>query len=357
MEDAPRRSRRALDAPGLRAHTGLRLCEEGIMRIRIWNAFASNNSGSYTIVGSFPTRELASEIAAELAELMSAHTAWLEVETGKRRYPLEGESPLQAFVKKHDLTWHANMGATDDWPRYGGQDGNVPKAFAVGHEVVIHHDFTVTMPRVFGEYFYARGGRVSLELDHAHHPIVGLVELWVPSEEREGVDIPAKVSAILEELNADDGPLVTHVPHWHQPAWQVEERFGEFDLTVGAVFDDLLRGFTAVERIAAAHGLRAQVRLFEAFGKADSLAFLRPSWPPLRRRLCSVVLEAAGKPAPLRDALEVLLHDDDAAVTKVLASVPVTVMSGLVRARAEKAAALLREAGATVVIQEEPPEA
>ena len=37
-------------------------------------------------------------------------TPWLEVEGAKGTYPLEGESPLQAFVKKHDLTWRANMG-------------------------------------------------------------------------------------------------------------------------------------------------------------------------------------------------------------------------------------------------------
>ncbi len=32
----------------------------------MWNAFASNNSGSYSIVGSFPSAERAEQVAAEL---------------------------------------------------------------------------------------------------------------------------------------------------------------------------------------------------------------------------------------------------------------------------------------------------
>jgi hypothetical protein len=60
------------------------------------------------------------------------------------------------------------------------------------------------------------------------------------------------------------------------------------------VFVDLMVGFTAVQHIATAHGLQTTVKVFEAFGKADSLAFLRPSRPPLKAGLCSVILDARG---------------------------------------------------------------
>jgi hypothetical protein len=323
------------------------------VRIRIFNAFASNNSGSYTIVGSFPASALATEIAVELAELMAAQTAWLEAEAAKQKFPLKGESPLQRFVQKHDLTWYDHMGTDDEWPDYDTR--NAPQAFAIGHKVIIHHEYTVTMPRVFGEYFYARGGRVDHELDHAHHPVIGLIEMWIPWKERAGVDVPAKVSAIVEELNAEDGPLVKDVPLWFEPAWQSKGGFGEADLTVGAVFKDLMVGFSAVQRIATAHGLQTTVKVFEAFGNTDSLAFLRPSSPRLEARLCSVVIEARGDaPDALSQAVASLVHYDYPAAHRLLATVPVTVMSGLVAARAESVAATLRHAGATVSIKVEP---
>jgi hypothetical protein len=134
---------------------------------------------------------------------------------------------------------------------------------------------------------------------------------------------------------------------------QTKEGFGEADLTVGAVFEDLMLGFTAVQRVVASHRFQSQVRVFEAFGGADPLAFLRPSSPRLRRPLCSVVVEAIGDAAALRGALAPLLHYEHAEVARLLGSVPAIVMSGLERVRAERAAALLREAGATVAVKEE----
>jgi hypothetical protein len=48
------------------------------VKIKIWQAFASNNSGSYTIVGSFGTPEQAAEVAAALREMAERHTVWLK---------------------------------------------------------------------------------------------------------------------------------------------------------------------------------------------------------------------------------------------------------------------------------------
>lgn len=247
------------------------------MRIRIWNSFASNNSGSYTIVGSFDSPELASEIASELAELMRAHAQWLDSEQGPNKQKAPEGSPLAAFVSKHGLHETEDVGTGDDWPQYDGD--NVPKAFAVDRKVIIHSGYTVTMPRVFGEYFYSRGGRVDHELNHAHHPIVGVFELWIPWQERKEIDVPAKVKSTIEALQAEGGPLVTGLKEGHRPAWRAGDDFGEANLTIGAVFEDLLAGFTAVERVAKANGFRAEVKVFEAWGEGDPLAFLRQTDP------------------------------------------------------------------------------
>lgn len=244
------------------------------MRIKIWNAFASNNSGSYTIVGSFPTAELASDVASELAALMEAHELWLQ-SLGNNSD--DGPSPLSMFADKHRLVRNEDIGTGDDWPQYSSN--NLPQAFAINHQVIIHHDYTVTLPSSFGQYFYVRGGRVVHELNHAHHPIVAVFELYVPWQERHKVDVKAKVSSLLEALNAPDGPLIKLVkPTKYPPAWQQSKGgFGEADLTVGAIFDDLPTGFTAVDRIAKAHGMQTLVEVFESYGDADPVAFLRSS--------------------------------------------------------------------------------
>ena len=53
------------------------------MRIRIWNAYASNNSGSYTIVGRFESDESAAKLAAELLAVVKAQSAWAAANGGQ----------------------------------------------------------------------------------------------------------------------------------------------------------------------------------------------------------------------------------------------------------------------------------
>jgi hypothetical protein len=248
------------------------------VKIHIWNAFASNNSGSYTIVGRFPSSEQAARVAAELAEALTAHDTWLKAEEEKQRaWSPEGPSPLREFIQRHGLTWEEGLGTQDDWPRYSK---DAPEAWALGEQVIVHHDYTVTLPRTFGEFFYKRGGRVDIELEHAHHPIVGVFELWLPYGEHGKEAGAAKVSAVLEELNAQNGPLVTRVREGMPAAWRTSKHFIEPSLTVGAAFDDLAAGFTEVERIAQRHGMRVVVKVMEALSREDPVGFLRPSPPP-----------------------------------------------------------------------------
>ncbi len=332
----------------MRASAGLRP-HEGLVRIRAWNAFASNNSGSYTIVGSFTSADVATEVAAELSALVRAHAAWLEVDGAKEGPAAEGESPLRVFAKKHELTPYEDDGYADDWPRYSND--NTPQTFAVDRNVVIHHDYTVTLPRLFGEYFYARGGRVSHELNHAHHPLVAVFEFWFPWQKRVEANAPARVTAVLRDLHADDGPLVKDVPFWHLPAWQAKDSFGDPTLTVGAIFDDLLPGFTAVARIAAVHGFRLGMKVFETFDGADFLAFMRPSAPRLEGPLHSVHVRADELSVKeLQHVLRPFAHTTVGG-EGARGSARVALISGLVRARAERVAVTLGEAGATVSIE------
>lgn len=235
------------------------------MRIRIWNAFASNNSGSYTIVGTFSSATLAADVALELTKLVEAQDLWLEEYGGFKS--ARGRSPLSKFAEEHGLSARDNAGTGDDWP----MGGIGPQAFSVSHQVFLHHDYTLTLPSLFGQYFYSMGGRVTHEIDHAHHPIVGIFELSVPWQEKEKDE---KVAAVIKDLTALDGPLAKADKNY-PPAWQTMDKFGNPDLTVGAIFEDLVTGFTAIDRVAASHGMHTVVKIFESYGDIDPLSFLR----------------------------------------------------------------------------------
>src|SRR5688572_28006469 len=107
------------------------------MRIRLWSAFASNNSGSYTIVGSFRDAALAEEVARLAQEACDAHAAWREARSDEA----EGESPLDAFLEREGLPAE-RPGRGEDWPLYGPK----PTAIATGHQVILHAPYTLTMP-------------------------------------------------------------------------------------------------------------------------------------------------------------------------------------------------------------------
>ncbi|MBY0547072.1 MAG: ribosomal protein L7/L12 [Candidatus Obscuribacterales bacterium] len=317
------------------------------MKIRVWNAFASNNSGSYTIVGSFPNAELATEVASELAILMKAHTEWLEAESSGAEKNAD-DSPLSKFIQQHNLR-SSNLDYPDQWPHYS--DDNTPKVVAVDAKVIIHHEYTVTLPREFGEYFYARGGRVEHELNHAHNPIVAVCQVWMPWSDREGKNLPEKIQAVVEELCEAGGEFLRHAASERSkiaPAWRDGDGLHDPDLVVGAVFDDLVAGFAAVNRIARKHGFRTFAKVSEAFDESDSLAFLRPCSPRPLRGLFSVILEEKGPtPDEVVKVLEFALAVDRNSARKMLDSAPITILSGFLPEKANEVAGWLRNAGAT----------
>src|SRR5688572_11453356 len=99
------------------------------MRIRLFHAFASNNSGSYTIVGHFKDASTADEVARLIQEVSDEHHAWHE----EHSWDEDGESPLDVFVRRQGL--HAEKpGRNDEWPSYGDK----PTAIAAGRQVVVY---------------------------------------------------------------------------------------------------------------------------------------------------------------------------------------------------------------------------
>lgn len=317
------------------------------MKVQVWNAFASNNSGSYTLVGYFPDEALAADVAGELARVAAEHDAWM-LERRERGWDGAPPSPLELFMQRHALTPASVSGPESDWPEYGGN--TTPAVWAQGHQVFVHHGSTLGLPPVFGEFFYKRGGRVETELEHSHHPLVGVFQLRIPYHQRADKDAPALALRLLDALYAEDGPLVQLTRPEPVPAWRVSERRSPYDLTVGALFTDLVKGFAAVHRIAREHGFEVYVKVFEAWDtEGDALAFLRPSHPPLpSRELFDVVIT---DPAPaamtaVLGMLEELRQVPPHKFRALLESAPVAVRRQLPRGVAEAMVSRLQRVGA-----------
>ena len=251
--------------------------------MKIWNAFASNNSGSYTIVGAFESAELASEVADELHAMAVAHSKYLDPQTSSP----PGPSPLEVLAAKY------NVAATldeDEWPQHSAAEH--PSAFAIGRQVFVHSDYTITMPASIGAIMYARGGRVSTELNHAHHPIAATFTVWFPWQTKKTLDVPALLQRFVDDICREDGALSLPQAASIPPAWRTTSEFGEGDLHLGAAFTDLAPAYAAVQAAATAIGAQVGVAIREAHG--DPFAHLRPCDPPSNAPMVDVVVEARG---------------------------------------------------------------
>jgi hypothetical protein len=215
------------------------------MRIRVWNAYASNNSGSYTIVGRFGSDEAASKVAAELLALVKAQSAWGAAQADQ-------PTPLATFAQQNGLSSYEGMGAGEDWPEYSQQEH--PDVWTVGSQVFLYSDYQVSMPRLFGELVYARGGRVEYEVDHAHHPMAAYFEIYWPHEGKTNETVAAGVQNILQALHEDARFLDNQWEGAPYHAWRAGIDWMEPNLRIGAVFANLITGFTAVDEAARAAG-------------------------------------------------------------------------------------------------------
>jgi hypothetical protein len=317
------------------------------MRIRVWNAYASNNSGSYTIVGRLPSAEVAQRTAEELRALMDAQTIWRDAWDGETSVD---ESPLAHFCRTHALSWSEGRGGWDDWPEHSPD--NRPRVEVSGTQIIVHHEYTVGLPPTFGELFYKQGGRVEHEERHAHHAIVVTAMFyWGWSEQKRALQ-EAELPRLFAALTAPDGLLAQQNRLDCPAAWRTAQRgFGEAPLTVGVVFDDLMAGVAATRALAETYGAQLELRLVEAASAADPLVHLRPSAPTIPR--FDVVLLGTGDDrAKVAQALvEATGQYTYDAPTRLQQRPPIVIAHALVQGRADSVATALQNAGALVELR------
>lgn len=317
------------------------------MHVRVWNAYASNNSGSYTIVGRLPSVEVAERVADELRSVVDAHTSWREAWDGETSLDA---SPLAAFCKKHGLTWNSDQGGWDDWPEH--RDDNRPSVLVAGRQLIVHHPYTVSLPTAIGEMFYKHGGRVEHEENHAHRPLTVLAGFWWPWTDEGRALKATEPPRIVARLTARGGVLEQQNHLDCPPVWRVSDAFDSPPLEVAAIFDDLLGGVAGLRAAAEAHGATLDVRLSEAPDVEDPLRHLRPS-SPLVARFDVVLIEGAPDSVALRRALSGNTSTYETRVDELLNETRPTIAArALVEPRARELAAALEHAGARVEVRE-----
>lgn len=252
------------------------------MKIHVWNAFASNNSGSYVLVGRFANAARAAEVASELSLAAEQHAEWLRRRSGGDDGPL------------HDLARRLGFDARvsgDDWP----DDGFAapPQVWAAGHQVFVHAPYTITLTTAFGHALYALGGRVESEIDHAHHPVVCLADAWLEERDLDDEARAARVQALVDRLCEEDAGWLAHTDFRHGAAWMRGAVWFEPHLRIAAVFGDLCGGVRETSRLLKASGFACNFRVAEAWGDAlDPLAQLRSSEPTTNVTLMDVSIDA-----------------------------------------------------------------
>jgi len=311
----------------------MQIGEWEFMRIFLFQAFASNNSGSYTIVGTFEDAATAESVAGILSKVTADHDAWHK----KHEWEEDGVSPLDTFVKEFGLR-DPKPGRGDEWPSYHDS----PTVLVSGDQVLVHTPYTVTMPRMYGEFFYAKGGRVQVELNHAHDDLVVEFTFWVhyndPAKAEKLDAFQARLEPELGELTKrreyDKRPPIE--PAWYQGAWSLRH--------LGVVFEDLVDGVAHVGRLAKEMGVNTRLNIRESPNEvADPLAMLRGGAIP--GGMAAVILWQIGNRIAAMKAVREVLGCGLEEAKKALAELPNEMLQHVDVAYAKKAVETLIRAG------------
>lgn len=302
------------------------------MKIFLFQAFASNNSGSYTIVGTFSNSATAESAANILTDVLAAHGVWHERAGNEKEV-----SPLDEFAEKYGLRDPAR-GRDQDWPDYGAG----PSVVALDCQVLVHAPYTVTMPRAIGEFFYAQGGRVSVELDHAHDDIA--VEFMYYAHYDDAFK-KEKLDAFETRLSELLGPLTTRRERDQrppiEPAWY---RGSEGGRCLGVVFRDLAEGTAAFGQLAKEMEVhyRIDVRECPSHGR-DPFASMRESLIP--QGSSGIILWQVGERIAAMKAVREVLGCGLEQAKQAIANLPSEIIVDVDAAYARKCCETLIHAG------------
>lgn len=170
-----------------------------------WRAFASNNSGDWTMAARFSDEATARKVAASLRELARAHEAFLASAQGQafvEKNQFDGTvptPPLLAFAEAHGFQWRPE-GLT--WEADGG-GAPVLTAGDVHECVVVFHPYCSGLPAEPFTTFFALTGATSFQVSQPR--------VFVTASGRNAT-VEAQLAAFFAEFIASPSP------------WQLRER-------------------------------------------------------------------------------------------------------------------------------------
>src|SRR5690606_9863092 len=180
---------------------------------------------------------------------------------------------LARFAAAQGLSTTQGVGEGSDWPEHGP----APQVLADGTQVVLYVDYTVTMPPLFGELMYRRGGRVDVELEHSHEPLVWVHEVWWPWRGRDEAVVRAGRVRLLDALVDEGGPMSTEVAISTPASWSDGgDAFGHADLSLAAVWSEPMVAIPQVRAAIEAVGASSRLRVMESTSSHDPAGLFRP---------------------------------------------------------------------------------
>lgn len=223
------------------------------MRVRLFRAWASNNSGAYVLLGRFHHAAVAASVASTLNEALAAHDAWV-----LSRPPSKGDSPFMAFAQAHGLPM---------------QDGWVPWTHGMRCEVldtqVLLDGYAAEMPSAFVAFVAKHRGHVESEIIHAHGAVIVRVNLWMKDGYRPERAADAAAARARFEAAIESDPELTEAlagdPRWARSARRPHviegDGYHSFELIVAPC--DVAKASRAIRRCAQAEGLTTLFHAFE----------------------------------------------------------------------------------------------
>lgn len=235
------------------------------MRVRLYRAWASNNSSAYVLLGRF-------------ASVEAAEAALRDLEEG------------DALTGPHAID----------------PAGNGLRWEVLGEQVLIE-GYAADMPPVFCAWVAKHGGHVQTELIHAHGPVVIRAQAWVPGHWERGKEEAARSARDRFVAALDVDPDLAVLLSAQTPGGgprTIQALLGEGSglEVVCAPHHGLVETTKALRRLAREHGLEVRFEVFEWMmtdsDPAEVLAL------DARREWLTVAIDEVGdRPDELRQAL------------------------------------------------------
>lgn len=317
------------------------------LELRVYEAFSGNNSGTYALLGHFEAEGASEALRDELATVLAEQARWLETHGSDGT---SAPTPLATFLRERGIPTDERTGTDDDWPGYGPE----PVVYATKRSLLVHVPYTVTFPREMGALVAHTGGRVAVELDHAHEPICVVHDVWMQGGWTDAKKSEAAKAIERLEHALEDGALAdvhTNDDGEVRRGPLVRAGFWPGQVQVLQTPYDLVAGVRAFDALAQSLGLETRLSLFElphGTPRHDPLEAFRPKRVEGSHQV--ILWEVGDAPVAVLRIVRASTGLPLAEASELVARAPVELVTGVAERTAKTIATELTDAGATAEV-------